>query len=170
MTSSVARVPYGGTSALEAYQSARIAQTWAEESATLGYATEEANYRNGTYIGEGEARLQLVPFISKWKRDSAQQEADWRESCAAEARALPQTCLGAPDLEAVTALSDPMERAAALGDMLGQIQALVNVVSLHRLDAMRAMIDAGMTAADVARALGITPQAVSKQLSKDARA
>lgn len=164
MTPSVARVPYGGTSALEAYQGARIAQTWAEESATLGYATEERNYRDQTYIGEGEARLQLVPFLRKWSADALQQERDWEALCAAEARSLPDHCVGADVLEACKAETDPLAAAIALGEALEQAQALTAALSLVRADAMRQMIASGMSQSDIGRALCLSRQAVSKAL------
>lgn len=157
--------PTPAPAAVEAYSGAVIAQQWAEQSATQMYAEETRNYRTQA-LGEGQAPVQLIPWVRKWAADERQQEHDWEQACAAEARTLPQTCLGAPDLDAVMALEEPLQRAVALSGLLDQVQELVRVVSLHRLDAMRAVVASGQSASDIARTLGVTPQAVSKQLRK----
>jgi DNA-directed RNA polymerase specialized sigma subunit len=66
------------------------------------------------------------------------------------------------ELERIGAISDPIERARAAHQRIGEIQAFVVQASRIRRQAITELLDSDMSQTDVAKALGVTRSRVNQ--------
>jgi hypothetical protein len=65
-------------------------------------------------------------------------------------------------LDAAASVADPVERARALTQLIGDYQELVTTATALRREAVTAALGGGMTQDQVARAIGVTPGRISQ--------
>lgn len=74
-----------------------------------------------------------------------------------------------PTLRQVQAIKDPTRRATAAAELLRVETAELGKIAAVRDDAARAILAAGGTGSDVARALGVTRTAIGKRFPEAKR-
>lgn len=131
-----------------------------------GYATEERNYWTDAY-GDGEKRLTLKDWMRSVSRDSeANQRQAYEEALKAESRRLPEmVTLGRQELESAQDITDPLERALALVELLEMVEALAAVAGRVRADALAQMRKSGMTLQRIGEVTGMSKQRVGQILA-----